>query len=80
MTMRIGWFVLLVLATAPLAHADVTVGSVFGDHCSPISDSTIVASMASATDHIDHVRTQIPYALIAAGVAMVGFVVAGFLT
>src|SRR5690606_22021053 len=48
-------------------------GSIFGDHCSPISDTTVVASMASATDHIDHVRTQLPYALIGAAVATVGF-------
>ncbi|NNE33770.1 MAG: sodium:solute symporter, partial [Rhodothermales bacterium] len=53
-------------------------GGIFGDHCSPISDSTIVASMASATDHIDHVRTQLPYALIAASFALVLFVIAGF--
>jgi len=38
-------------------------GAVFGDHCSPISDSTIISSMAAATDHIDHVRTQLPYAV-----------------
>ncbi|MEZ5039909.1 MAG: Na+/H+ antiporter NhaC family protein [Saprospiraceae bacterium] len=42
-------------------------GGVFGDHCSPISDTSILSSMASATDHIDHVRTQLPYALIAGG-------------
>lgn len=53
-------------------------GGIFGDHCSPISDSTIVASMASATDHIDHVRTQLPYALLAAGGAVVLFLVFGF--
>ena len=53
-------------------------GGIFGDHCSPISDSTIVASMASATDHIDHVRTQLPYALTAAGGAIVLFLIFGF--
>lgn len=52
-------------------------GAVFGDHASPISDTTVVASMAAATDHIDHVRTQLPFALIAAGVALAGFLVAG---
>ena len=52
-------------------------GGIFGDHCSPISDSTVVASMASATDHIDHVRTQLPYALLAAAIATVGFLVVG---
>ncbi|MFQ5703402.1 MAG: Na+/H+ antiporter NhaC family protein [Gemmatimonadales bacterium] len=54
-------------------------GGIFGDHCSPISDSTIVASMASATDHIDHVRTQLPYALAAAGGATLLFLTFGFL-
>jgi len=46
-------------------------GAVFGDHCSPISDTTILSSMASGCDHVDHVRTQLPYALFAAAVAMV---------
>jgi Na+/H+ antiporter NhaC len=54
-------------------------GGVFGDHCSPISDTTIVASMASASDHIDHVRTQLPYALAAGGVSLVLFLLVGFL-
>ena len=53
--------------------AAVLSGSVFGDHASPISDTTVVASMASATDHIDHVRTQLPYALVSAGIATLGF-------
>ena len=46
-------------------------GSVFGDHCSPISDTTVMSSMASSCDHVDHVRTQLPYALLAAAVALV---------
>ncbi len=46
-------------------------GAVFGDHCSPISDTTIMSSMASTADHIDHVRTQLPYALTVAVVAVV---------
>jgi len=54
-------------------------GGVFGDHCSPISDTTIISSMASATDHIDHVRTQLPYALTAAGMALVFFLIFGFI-
>jgi Na+/H+ antiporter NhaC len=45
-------------------------GAVFGDHCSPISDTTILSSMASGCDHVDHVRTQLPYALLAASVAV----------
>jgi tetracycline resistance efflux pump len=54
-------------------------GGIFGDHCSPISDSTIVASMASATDHIDHVRTQLPYALISATGALTLYLIFGFI-
>ena len=50
-------------------------GAVFGDHCSPISDTTIMSSMASASDHIDHVKTQIPYSITAAAIA----ILAGFL-
>ncbi len=51
--------------------SSVLAGAVFGDHCSPISDTTILSSMASACDHIDHVRTQLPYALAAAFVGMI---------
>lgn len=46
--------------------SSVLAGSVFGDHCSPISDTTILSSMASGCDHIEHVRTQLPYAVITA--------------
>ena len=54
--------------------AAVTCGAIFGDHCSPISDTTIMSSMGSASDLMDHVRTQIPYAVTAAIVAAaVGF-------
>lgn len=53
-------------------------GAVFGDHCSPISDTTIVSSIACDTDPMDHVRTQMPYALIAAfGAAILGFPISG---
>jgi tetracycline resistance efflux pump len=55
----------------------VLAGAVFGDHASPISDTTVVASMAAATDHIDHVRTQLPFALIAAGIALAGYLLIG---
>lgn len=58
--------------------AAVLGGGIFGDHCSPISDTTIISSMASACDHIDHVRTQIPYALVAGGIALAGYLVLGF--
>ncbi|WP_417747183.1 Na+/H+ antiporter NhaC family protein [Rosistilla oblonga] len=45
-------------------------GAIFGDHCSPISDTTVLSSQASGCDHIAHVKTQIPYALLAAGVSI----------
>jgi len=72
----------LVTATGgslPLAVAAVLGGGVFGDHCSPISDTTVISSMATASDHIDHVKTQLPYALIAAAVAVAGYLLAGWL-
>ncbi len=50
--------------------SSVLAGSIFGDHCSPISDTTVLSSMACACDHMDHVRTQLPYALAVAVVAM----------
>jgi len=54
-------------------------GSVWGDHCSPISDTTILSSMASGSDHIDHVRTQLPYAMLVGGVGLLlGTVPTGF--
>lgn len=62
----------------PLFLAAAISGAIFGDHASPISDTTVVASMASATDHIDHVRTQLPYALLAAGIAATLFFLASF--
>ena len=57
----------------------VLAGSVWGDHCSPISDTTIISSMASGSDHIDHVRTQLPYALFTGLVALlIGLLPVGF--
>jgi Na+/H+ antiporter NhaC len=53
------------------AISSIMAGAVFGDHASPISDTTVISSMASACDHIDHVRTQLPYALLAAAIAIV---------
>jgi Na+/H+ antiporter NhaC len=72
----------LVLEASPESHhvlaaavASILGGAVFGDHCSPISDTTILSSMASGCDHVDHVRTQLPYALFAASVAvLVGYI------
>ncbi len=66
------------LPIAPFLAASLS-GGIFGDHASPISDTTIVASLASATDVIDHVRTQLPYALAAAAVAILGFALMGAL-
>ncbi len=68
--MTLGWPV------APFVAATLS-GGIFGDHSSPISDTTIIASMAAATDHIDHVRTQLPYAMIGGAVAVVGFAIVG---
>lgn len=64
--------------TSPIGPLGLTVisigavleGSIFGDHCSPLSDTTILSSVSSATDHIDHVRTQIPYAVTTMAVAV----------
>ncbi|NAX21156.1 Na+/H+ antiporter NhaC family protein [Vibrio sp. V39_P1S14PM300] len=55
----------------------VLAGSVFGDHCSPISDTTILSSTGARCNHIDHVSTQLPYALAVALVSSIGFVVLG---
>ena len=63
----------------PLCVAAVLGGGVFGDHCSPISDTSVISSMAAATDHIDHVRTQLPYALTAAAGAVSLFLLFGFI-
>ena len=60
-------------ATMPLFYsvvASVMAGSVMGDHCSPISDTTIMSSMASGCNHLQHVKTQMPYALTVGAVAL----------
>jgi len=66
----------------PILYATVAAvmgGAVWGDHCSPISDTTILSSMASQCDHIEHVRTQLPYALLAGTAALLlGALPAGF--
>lgn len=61
----------------PLAIGAVISGGLFGDHCSPISDTTILSSTGAACDHIEHVRTQIPYALTVGISAFIGFLAAG---
>ena len=64
---------LLPVDTTIIIHgviSSVLAGSVWGDHCSPIADTTILSSMASQCNHIDHVRTQLPYALMVGSVTM----------
>jgi len=66
------------LPAAPFIAAAIS-GGIFGDHASPISDTTIIASMASGVEHIDHVRTQLPYALLAGLAATVAYAITGML-
>ncbi|ROS01296.1 transporter (NhaC family) [Sinobacterium caligoides] len=58
--------------------AAVLAGAVFGDHCSPISDTTILSSTGAGSHHIDHVTTQLPYALLTAAISFIGYLVFGF--
>lgn len=60
------------------ALSAVLAGAVLGDHCSPISDTTILSSTGAGSNHMDHVLTQLPYALTAAAIAAVGYIVIGF--
>ena len=83
-----GTFAIMISIAVPLAQAidlnmyvaiaAVLGGGVFGDHCSPISDTTLISSMASGSDHIDHVRTQLPYALVTGGLATLFYLIVGF--
>ena len=83
-----GTFAIMISIAVPMAqNLDVNVylaiaaalgGGVFGDHSSPISDTTIISSMASASDHIDHVKTQMPYALTAGTLAALCYLILGF--
>tara|TARA_B100002049_G_C15911942_1_gene304350 strand:- start:30 stop:548 length:519 start_codon:yes stop_codon:yes gene_type:complete len=81
------WQVLLMNGLADPDHmfilyssvACVLSGAVWGDHCSPISDTTILSSMASGCSHIDHVTTQLPYAVTVASIALLlGTIPTGF--
>ncbi len=63
----------------PLTIGAVLSGGIFGDHTSPISDTTIVSSLSSASDHIDHVKTQLPYAMIAGSIALLLYLIFGFI-
>ena len=62
-----------------IAMSACLAGAVCGDHCSPISDTTIMASTGAQCEHINHVSTQLPYSLLSAGVSFVGFVLAGYI-
>jgi len=83
-----GTFAIMLAISIPMANlhgSDITLvvaatlgGGIFGDHCSPISDTSIISSMASASDHIDHVRTQLPYALIGGIITVVMYLILGF--
>lgn len=66
-------------APIALAMGAVISGGVFGDHCSPISDTTIISAMASGCSVQEHTKTQLPYALISAGIALLLFIVTGVL-
>ena len=58
--------------------AAVLSGSIFGDHCSPVTDTTILSSLGAECNNLDHVKTQLPYALVAAGTAsVIGYIPAG---
>ena len=72
------WSAMLAAGTPPAESmhlifatvASVLCGAVWGDHCSPISDTTVLSSLASGCDHVEHVRTQMPYALLVGGVSI----------
>lgn len=85
-----GTFGILIPIIVPLFNADASnnmliicisaclAGAVCGDHCSPISDTTIMASTGGQCDHVNHVSTQLPYALTVAAVSLIGYIIAGF--
>lgn len=85
-----GTFAIMIAIAVPLAtQLDMPValcvaaalgGGIFGDHCSPISDTSIITSMATANDHIDHIRTQLPYALVCGGIAAIFYLIAGLVS
>ncbi|WP_176461704.1 Na+/H+ antiporter NhaC family protein [Anaeromicrobium sediminis] len=66
-------------ASIPMTIGAIISGGVFGDHCSPISDSTILSSMIAEVNVMNHVKTQMPYALTSAALASVGFLVLGLI-
>ena len=80
-----GMLIPIVLGVFPMDHPMAVIcisacmsGAVCGDHCSPISDTTIMASAGAECDHVDHVSTQLPYAVTVAGISLIGYVLTGF--
>lgn len=65
-------------ASLPLVSAAIVGGGLFGDHCSPISDTTVLASIGASCDHVDHFETQMPYAVTVAVICGIMFLVAGW--
>ncbi len=79
LTIPLAWAVNPEMGFVIVCTSGVLTGAIFGDHCSPISDTTILSSMGTSCDHIDHVRTQIYYAIFVAVIAIVfGYIPAGF--
>ena len=81
-----GILIPIVLAVFPVGSTLGTIGmsaclagAVCGDHCSPISDTTIMSSAGARCDHLNHVSTQIPYAVTVAAISFIGYIIAGFL-
>jgi Na+/H+ antiporter NhaC len=66
-------------ALATILISACMAGAVCGDHCSPISDTTIMASAGAQCNHVNHVSTQLPYAITVAAVSFVSFIIAGFI-
>ena len=67
------------MAYIVVSTSAVLTGAIFGDHCSPISDTTILSSMGAGCNHIDHVKTQMPYSLFVAAITVLfGYIPAGF--
>lgn len=61
----------------PTVMASVLAGATMGDHCSPISDTTVISSTFSGSGHIDHVKTQVPHAFTCSAVAVICYITAG---
>lgn len=82
-----GTYAIMLPLVIPMAYAlgapmyasigAVLAGGMFGDHCSPISDTTILASSGAGCDHVDHVKTQLPYALLNGLASFIGYIMAG---